>query len=380
MSFDKEFHRLERKKGIEFNELKGDIQRATKNLNDSLKARTKEQVSEVTKKAIAENEQMKTELSVHCKQTEWLLARNEALTDENCKLRRHLSVHKDLEKELVKRSNVQQRVIVKFSEDRKGQTPSSDARSPLLEDDITPEPTQPRFDVGPRGDSRIMEQRCTRLQEELEASKTAHRQTRLEFTRYRKEHQTLAQLQDWGAREVAAALQQLRTTQDFSASGGLAAMESSEGFGRLGRLTRSDREAFLTRLYDVLRSSACKDCQQHLATPHPWSRPVSKLTSSTSTPSLPPISKGSPLPVPGVAAGGERSDTGDLSAFLRSLGAGGEEPAVRTAVTEEKAVQATEPMQGGQYTQSYGELPRGLQLLNSTAKGGSLRSSGRLRR
>merc|ERR1719443_2134794 len=83
---------------------------------DLLRKSTRDRVDDATKHAIMEKNQMATDLQFQCKETERLIARNETLTEENTKLRRHLAVHRDLENELVKRSHLQQRMLKKLTD------------------------------------------------------------------------------------------------------------------------------------------------------------------------------------------------------------------------------------------------------------------------
>merc|ERR1719379_3301229 len=113
---DKERSDVERKKSIELSEIKNAMLAKIDATRDILQRKTRERVSDATKKAILENDQMMNDLQFQCKETERLIARNKTLSEENAKLRRHLTVHKDLENELVRRSHLQQRLLKKFNE------------------------------------------------------------------------------------------------------------------------------------------------------------------------------------------------------------------------------------------------------------------------
>merc|ERR1719335_856306 len=79
-----------------------------------LKARTKDQLDQTTKRTIMENEQMNTELHFQSRETERLLDRNQSLLEENAQLRRNLQIHKELEDELARRTHVYQKLIRKL--------------------------------------------------------------------------------------------------------------------------------------------------------------------------------------------------------------------------------------------------------------------------
>jgi len=78
---------FDRKKAIEIDQLKKDMQKNIKETREYLKARTKDQLDSTTKRTIMENEQMATELHFQSKETERLLDRNQQLMDENAQLR-----------------------------------------------------------------------------------------------------------------------------------------------------------------------------------------------------------------------------------------------------------------------------------------------------
>lgn len=72
---------FERKKAIEIDSLRRDMQRSVKETREILKLRTKDQLDTTTKRTIMENEQMATEIHFQSKETEKLLDRNNKLMD-----------------------------------------------------------------------------------------------------------------------------------------------------------------------------------------------------------------------------------------------------------------------------------------------------------
>merc|ERR1740121_2359942 len=75
--------RFERQKAIDIDNLKKDMHRSLRETREMLRAKTKDQLEETTKRTIMENEQMVTELHFHNKKTERLLSSNAKLAEEN---------------------------------------------------------------------------------------------------------------------------------------------------------------------------------------------------------------------------------------------------------------------------------------------------------
>merc|ERR1719453_1945997 len=72
---------------------------------------TDNQLDTTTKRTIAENEQMSSELAWQSKETEKLIRKNDKLVADNQSLRRELSLHKQTQEEFAKRVHVYQKTI-----------------------------------------------------------------------------------------------------------------------------------------------------------------------------------------------------------------------------------------------------------------------------
>lgn len=317
---DKELSAVERKKSIELSEIKNAMLAKIDATRDILQRKTRERVSDATKKAILENDQMMNDLQFQCKETERLIARNKTLSEENAKLRRHLTVHKDLENELVRRSHLQQRLLKKFNEQA---AEAQDQRE------------TPKAAATPDGGGQASPGRAEALARELETARAALQRIKADFGRYRKDHAAAAGLQDWGARETAAALQELRSRQD------LEQVLAPDASGRFGRLSRRQREKFLVALFETLSASACRTVPLNAAQP----KRDGGLSRSASSPALPPI-RGSPAPAPLESLGA--AAPADLRQLLRSLAISTgmselSQEDLAAVLTEERAIQTDPP-------------------------------------
>ena len=80
----------------------------------NLLALNDEQLQTTTRLTILQNHQLTTELEYQSKQTEQLLFRNNKMKEKIETLNRDISIHKEVEKELAKRSHFCQKVIRKL--------------------------------------------------------------------------------------------------------------------------------------------------------------------------------------------------------------------------------------------------------------------------
>jgi hypothetical protein len=102
---------LERKHVQEKDRLKKEMLIKLRETKANLLKMTDNQLDTTTKRTIAENEQMATELAWQSKETEKLIRRNDKLMAENANLKRELSLHKQTEEEFAKKVNVYQKTI-----------------------------------------------------------------------------------------------------------------------------------------------------------------------------------------------------------------------------------------------------------------------------
>ena len=82
----------------------------------NLLALNDEQLQTTTRLTILQNHQLTTELEYQSKQTEQLLARNNKMKQKIETLNREIQIHKEVEKELAKRSHFCQKVIKRLKQ------------------------------------------------------------------------------------------------------------------------------------------------------------------------------------------------------------------------------------------------------------------------
>jgi len=112
----KEFHEttvsdLERRHVMEKDRLKKEMLFKLRETKANLLKMTDNQLDTTTKRTIAENEQMSSELAWQSKETEKLIHRNDKLVGENQSLKRELSLSKQTEEQMAKKVNVYQKTI-----------------------------------------------------------------------------------------------------------------------------------------------------------------------------------------------------------------------------------------------------------------------------
>ncbi|KAG8464549.1 hypothetical protein KFE25_009917 [Diacronema lutheri] len=102
---------LERKHVQEKDRLKKEMLVKLRETKATLHKMTANQLDATTKRTIAENEQISSELAWQSKETDKLIRRNEKLTDEAKTLRRELELHKQTEEEFARKVHVYQKTI-----------------------------------------------------------------------------------------------------------------------------------------------------------------------------------------------------------------------------------------------------------------------------
>jgi myosin heavy subunit len=253
---------FDRKKAIEIDQLKKDMQKNIKETREYLKARTKDQLDSTTKRTIMENEQMATELHFQSKETERLLDRNQQLLEENSQLRRNLQIHKDLENELARRTHVYQKLLKKM-----GQRTKNDA-SGLVENsrELQFEEGEPKVEkslsamASPdhQGSRASLSDESERLKRQLEGQQHTLAMVRQEFAQYRRDHATLTQLQDQSTRLVIAALYELKNQRECDPFPPATYDENAEW--QFTNMTMRQKEYFFRVLLEKLNSSMCGSC------------------------------------------------------------------------------------------------------------------------
>merc|ERR1740138_412513 len=102
---------LERKHVQEKDRLKKEMLLKLRETKANLLKMTDNQLDTTTKRTIAENEQMSSELAWQSKETEKLIRKNDKLMTENASLKRELSLHKKTQEEIARKVNVYQNTI-----------------------------------------------------------------------------------------------------------------------------------------------------------------------------------------------------------------------------------------------------------------------------
>lgn len=298
---------FDRKKAIEIDQLKKDMQRGVREMRELLKARTKDQLDSTTKRTIMENEQMATELHFQSKETERILDRNKSLVDENSRLRRNLQIHKDLENELARRTHVYQKLIKRMGQKQKA---DDDAKDETLEFGRSEDRS-----IGggvsrelPLGDSMMSgagdDNEHERLKKEKEGIQNTLQMVRNEFAHYRHDHATLTQLQDQSTRLIISALYDLKQQRDSDPFPPSTYDEHANW--QFVQMTPKQKEYFFRVLLEKLNSSMCSSCFPAGNQP---------LSAQQSTTSLPTIAKPSP--------NGSKDQSGHFSNFLWSVASHG---------------------------------------------------------
>ena len=102
---------LERKHVQEKDRLKTEMLYKLRETKANLLKMTDNQLDTTTKRTIAENEQMSSELAWQSKETEKLIKKNDKLMSENGSLKRELSLQKQTQEEFARKVNVYQKTI-----------------------------------------------------------------------------------------------------------------------------------------------------------------------------------------------------------------------------------------------------------------------------
>jgi len=109
-----EINEKEREKIQAIAKLRKEMQYKIKETKANLLALNDEQLQTTTRLTILQNHQLTSELEHQSQQTEELLFKNNKMRSQIEKIRRDIQIHKDVEKELAKRSHFCQKVIKKL--------------------------------------------------------------------------------------------------------------------------------------------------------------------------------------------------------------------------------------------------------------------------
>jgi len=301
---------FDRKKAIEIDNLKKDMQKSIKETRDMLNKRTKDQLDNTTKRTIMENEQMATELHFQSKETNREIQRNQALQDENAQLKRHLLIHKDLENELAKRTNFYQKIIKRMQSRERSESVNAERSIESLEKVTCEEKRSGNslMEASTEHGCSVQTEDGEALRRQLDGVKTTLQTVRSEFAHYRRDHATLTQLQDQSTRLIIATLYELKNQRECDPFP--PASYDEHATWQFTNMTSRQKEYFFRVLLEKLNSSMCGSCFPTGPQPQP----------SVSTGSLPPLVKdGSQVHTHGHS-------TAHFSQFLWSVATHGAQP------------------------------------------------------
>lgn len=234
---EEEVAELERRNVASKDKLKKEMFMKIKETKKNILSSTEDQLHDTTKRTMAENSQMTTELQYQSKETEKLIAINAKLADENNELRREHSLAEQTQQELVKRTHFYQRLIKKLNERIKvAEERERDARHRASEAETGAANAE---DVM-RKDSELelMEKRYSDLRKMFDASREEADEREAEYQRW------LA-LQDETVQFMLVAIDDVK--RQAAAKGGMHARELGDG-ARLDRLPPAEREKALQLL------------------------------------------------------------------------------------------------------------------------------------
>lgn len=293
---------FDRKKAMEIDQLKQDMHRSIRETREMLRAKTKDQLDQTTKRTMIENEQKTTELQFQNKEAERLLKDNNKLLEENAQLRRNLVIHKDLENELAKRTHVYQKLLKKMEQKQKSELAAKEQSKELRTvDSLDLESTRAEYSHEQATTSLQLSAEFETTRRHLEKEMATLAQVRYEFGQYKKDHATLTQLQDQTTRFIISAIYELKHQRESGPFPPPGYDESADW--QFATMTAKQKEYFFRALLEKLNSSMCGKCFP--AGP--------SLDGSPSTTSLPAIHK------PQHSASGELLGQSHFSQFLWSV-------------------------------------------------------------
>lgn len=248
-----------------------------------LKARTKDQLDQTTKRTIMENEQMNTELHFQSRETERLLDRNQSLLEENAQLRRNLLIHKDLENELARRTHVYQKLIKKMDQKQKADSAALDQSRELNASETLEASRSESASHELQHSDSVLTEEHERLKRQVEGAQSTLSMVRHEFAQYRRDHATLTQLQDQSTRLIISALYELKNQRECDPFPPATYNENDDW--QFASMTARQKEYFFRVLLEKLNSSMCASCFP--------TGPLSGSVQQASTTSLPQLGQGS---------------------------------------------------------------------------------------
>jgi len=278
---------LERKHVQEKDRLKTEMLYKLRETKANLLKMTDNQLDTTTKRTIAENEQMSSELAWQSKETEKLIRKNDKLMTENASLKRELSLHKQTQEEFARKVNVYQKTIQTLM--AKLSSVGSEHESELQKRDLQAEDAE-RDRADGLQERQTMAGQLADAQERLDAAEGAALSLEEQLREAESKHANVLMLQDDATKFTLQCLDDVRKRQRATspASPNEGSDESNEPL-TLRTLDPSKREAVLSYLLEQL--SAYQEQLKELALQTAWRERTQAAARppSGSTPHLPPI-------------------------------------------------------------------------------------------
>eukprot|EP00913_Durusdinium_trenchii_P014603 g13702.t1 len=184
-----------------------------------LRARTKDQLDSTTKRTIMENEQMFTELHFQSKETEKLMERRLALVRTHLYQRLLKKMDQKLKSEASqKETSTQGKSMESVMEQENPLTGLRECEGYSRRAEAKSE----SFSIGgsqEMGSMNISSEEYSRVQRQMEDHQSTLQMVRHEFAQYRRDHATLAQLQDQSTRLIISALYELKQQKEQGGKG-----------------------------------------------------------------------------------------------------------------------------------------------------------------
>ena len=285
---------LERKHVVEKDRLKKEMLLKLRETKANLLKMTDSQLDTTTKRTIAENEQMASELAWQSKEAEKLIKKNDKLLADNSTLRRELELSRQTETEMAKKVNVYQKtldtLISKLSSVEANK--EADAKITKMHSD---DAERKRTDHVRH--TEILMSRLADANDSAEAAEAELRRTIATLNDVEARHAAVLALQDDAVRFALQCFDDVRQRRSQTRGGGSPPTGEGAPSGpaadrTLATVNAEDREEVLGYLLEQLR--AYQHQLQELALHSAWEQHVSQqpnalLHTSVGAHSLPPL-------------------------------------------------------------------------------------------
>jgi myosin heavy subunit len=308
---------LERKHVQEKDRLKKEMLLKLRETKANLLKMTDNQLDTTTKRTIAENEQMSSELAWQSKETEKLIRKNDKLVGENQMLKRDLSLHKQTQEEFARKVNVYQKTIKSLLAKLNSLDASQQAELARLHLDDDEKERERAEAMRLRED---LQEELTEAHNRLEHAQVQVTRLQTSLQEAESKHVGVLSLQDEAVKFTLQCLRDMQVQPPPPDVPTRAADSSADGESSgpsLSTLDPSQREAVLQYLFDQLR--AYQHQLKELELQHAWKQHASAAGGETAL-SLPPIagSRGAAqwnAPMPPAPFGDVKPGVAEVSVF-----------------------------------------------------------------